>query len=280
MKLVLFFRLAALACIGAVGTGQVSACQCGASFHGKNNWEIAKLEEKGSAVIFEGTPLRFETQWRLLGTSDGEWIPATNPFAGPNEWPRMLVTFRVEKAYKGDFGPEIQVKTGLGGGDCAAVFATGVNYLVFGSRSAAGDLVVSMCSPGGWMGSSAAATELRYLRKESPVAKDLVPPRPWTSDEYAAQEGQRQREFEQSVKRYAAVTGKICGTVAADETTDKNSGILSFLSTAGYSPVEHPWPTSIRTAPFAHRNWAPGNTICFSHEVRVMASLPRFTTQE
>jgi hypothetical protein len=46
-----------------------------------------------------------------------------------------------------------------------------------------------MCSPGGWIGVSSVATELRYLRNERPVPSDLAPHKPWSAKEFAAQEG-------------------------------------------------------------------------------------------
>ena len=41
-------------------------------------------------------------------------------------------------------------------------------------------------------------------------------------------------------KRYATATGKICGTVLAEKAKDGNTGVLSFLSTAGDSPRVRP----------------------------------------
>jgi hypothetical protein len=240
VRVLFVLRLALIACVAAISTGQASACGCGRNFHGKNALEEAKLEANGATVIFEGTPERFELQWDVLDAKEGELIPAEDSGAKRAQWLRMLVTFRVQKAYKGELGPEIQIHTGLGGGDCGAVFAPGLTYLVFAGGPSASDLGVSMCSPGGWIGASTVATELRYLRKERPIASDLVPSRPLTPKEYAAQEGQRHRDFEEFQKQYGAATGKICGNVQAEKSKDAYLGSLSFLSTAGYSPVEHP----------------------------------------
>lgn len=204
------------------------------------SWPSKK--RKDPPAIFEGTPERFELQWSLLDAKEGEWIPTAAESAAPSsdQWPRMLVTFRLQRAYKGDLGPKIQIKTGLGGGDCGAVFAPGLTYLVFAGGSTPNGLQVSMCSPGGWIGGSRSAVELRYLRKEHPIASDLALIKRWTDKDYAAQEEQRRREFEEDRKRYEMATGKICGTVVVDKTKDGNTGILSFLSTTGYSPIEHP----------------------------------------
>jgi hypothetical protein len=254
----LFLKMAAVACIAAIATGQASACKCGSNFHGKNTWELAKLEADGTSVIFEGMPERFEVQWNVLNAKEGELISSEDSADKYSHLPGMLVTFRVQRAYKGELGPEIQIKTGLGGGDCGAVFAPGLTYLVFASGPGVADLGVSMCSPGGWIGSQSVATELRYLRKERPLAGDLVPLRPWTAAEYAAQEGQRQRDFEDNQKRYAAVTGKICGNLTAEKLKDGNTGLLSFLSTAGYSPIEHPTANVNHNGSFCSGRLGPG----------------------
>lgn len=237
MRLLFLVKLAAVACIATIATGQASACQCGPSIYGKNSWEVAKLEAKGAIVVFEGTREHFEMQWSLLNAKEGELIPPDTLGATRNNRAGILLTFRVQRAYQGDLGPEVQLSTGLGGGDCGAQFVPGLTYLVCAYGPTLGELGVSMCSPGRWIGDSSVAADLRYLRHERPSASDLVPSRRLTAKE---QKEQRQRYFEEFKKRYAAVTGKIRGTVIAGNTRDANAGAISFLSTAGYSPVEHP----------------------------------------
>ena len=85
-----------------------------------------------------------------------------------------------------------------------------------------------MC-PGGWIGNANRAVELRYLSKERPVASDLAPPRRGNPNST-----QRSRKKESATtrnkKRYAAVTGEICGKVVAENAKDGNAGVISFLS--------------------------------------------------
>ena len=251
-------RIAVVGCAVLTTIGQASACKCSSGFHGKNRWEMAKQEETGSTVIFEGTPERFDLQWDFLNVKPGEWIPTENQAVKPDEWPRMRVNFRVQRLYKGEARPEIQIITGLGGGDCAAIFAPGLSFLVFASGSPKGDLWVSMCSPGGWVGNSSVDTELRYLRKERPIARDLEAVRPLTAEECTTQEEKRRHDFEEYQRRYAAVTGKICGTVAAEKTRGGNTGMVSFLSLAGYSPVAHPTATVNADRSFCSQPLGPG----------------------
>lgn len=232
--------MAGLACILGITTTQASAWQC-SGIHGKNAWEIAKLETESAAVIFEGTPEHFDFQWSVLTAKPGELISSSNFQTSRDDGPRMIVTFRVQRAYKGHLGSKIQISTGLGGGDCGALFAPGLTYLVYGSQTLHG-LNMSRCSPGGWVGGGGnVGSELRYLRKGRPTSADLVPLRPWAVKEWANQDKQRQRSWDEIKKRYAAATGSICGTVIREDTKkDEPAGIVSFLSDEGYSPFDHP----------------------------------------
>jgi hypothetical protein len=258
MGLLHFLRLAAIVSLGTIGAGQIFACKCSSSFYGNKPLEVAKLEAEGSTAIFEGTPERFEFQWSLLHAKEGALISAGTPGAGSDEWPRMLVTFLVRRAYKGDLGREVQISTGLGGGDCGAVFAPGLTYLVYAGGKGPRELSVSICSPGGWIGNSTVETDLRYLRKERAIASDLAPDRRWTPAESADHEERRHRDFEEFQKRYGAVTGKICGTVIGEKTSDSRAGTISFLSTAGYSPVDRPTAVVNPDGSFCSNRLGPG----------------------
>jgi len=119
-----------------------------------------------------------------------------------------------------------------------------------------------MCSPGGWIGGDEVATQLRYLRKEQPVASDLIPWKRQTpaeyAAEYAAQEEQRHRDSEEFQKRYAEVTGKICGTTLEEKPDDSTLGLVEFLSTEGYSPIQHPTAEVNRDGSFCSGRLGPG----------------------
>jgi hypothetical protein len=64
-------------------------------------------------------------------------------------------------------------------------------------------------------------------------------PLPGTED-FAAQQAQWQRDSEEFRQRYAAVTGRICGTVTAEETLDDRPGMLYFLPAAASWPFADP----------------------------------------
>ena len=201
---------------------------------GRTAWEVAKFKADGSPVIFEGTPMRSELQWAVLTARVGELIPSDLSSFKPtdNNYPEMVITFKVNRAYKGEIGPTVQLRTGLGGGDCGARYAPGLEYLVYTGGPDTDHLRVSMCSPGGWLNDSEVATDLRYLRKERPTATDLARIESW-----AEQEQLRNRNFQESHARYVRAAGRICGTIIHSSPMDEPGGSIAFLSTAGYSPV-------------------------------------------
>ena len=258
MKLIFLLRLAAVACVMTIAADQTFACRCGSSFHGKNAQEVAKLRAQGATAVFEGTPEHIEMQWRLLSAKEGDLIPANLMEGTMSNGPRMVVTFRVQRTYKGDLRQEVQIGTGLGGGDCGARFAPGLTYLVYAFGPNLRELSVSLCSPGGWIGSSDVAADLRYLRNERPISGDLAPDRHLTAEESAEQKQQRERDYEELKRRYATVTGSICGTVILENTRDTKDGTVSFLSTKGYSPVEHPTAEVKQDGSFCSDRLGPG----------------------
>jgi len=180
--------------------------------------------------------VRFELNWKLLSAKDGDLIPA-DMYSDPANLPGMVVTFRIQRVYKGNMGSEVQFHTGIGGGDCAAIYSPGLNYLVFAYGSSRNQLGVSMCSPGGWIGNEKVETELRYLRNEHPTPKDLEQTGWWWTKPNATQIQERwKRAAEDGRKRYDAATGRICGLVTRPHSEDELRGAIAFLSTQGSYP--------------------------------------------
>ncbi len=97
-----------------------------------------------------------------------------------------------------------------------------------------------------------------HLRNERPISADLAPLKRWTTEESAGQEKQRQRNFEELKKRYAAVAGSICGTVIREGAKDEPLGSISFLPTEGYSPVDHPITQVNQDGSFCSERLGPG----------------------
>jgi hypothetical protein len=206
----------------AIAATHASACKC-SGVHGRTAWETAGREAQSSRAIFEGTPVRFAMQWNLLSAKSGDLVRA-DFLERSNDWPRMMLTFLVKRVYKGNLGTEVQVRTGMGGGDCGARFETGLNYLVYAYGPSPAELGVDMCSPGGWLGSNYIAPELRQLRKEPPLVDDLAPVDYWTPAAVA----RRDREREEFLGRYTAATRQICGRVSPGAAIDGERGACRF----------------------------------------------------
>lgn len=259
MRIEVVIRLVA-AVILCIASAEVAlACQCGGGLREKNAWENMRKAVDGYGVVFEGTPTKFELRWNLLDAKEGELI-ATDAFLAPSleRQPEMVITFRVAKTYKGNLGPDVQVHTGLGGGDCGAVYMPGLNYLVYTGGPGLDRLDVSMCSPGGWLESTEVATDLRYLRKERPISADLVPIMRWSQAGYDKQQKEQQRRLAESRRKLDAATGRICGMLIHSDSKDDGEGSIAFLSTLGYSPNDPPYGEVNEDGTFCSRNLGPG----------------------
>lgn len=235
------------------------ACSCGVSARGQNAWENAKELAQGSGAVFEGTPVHFDLKWDLLTAKAGQLVLIqTFSAADLQRTAEMVIAFRVERAYKGNIGSELQVSTGLGGGDCGATYQTGLDYLVYASGPSPDQLGVSMCSPGGWMGDRKEGANLRYLRHEPPIAEDLRITRPWWTRPNAAQiQEQSTRDAQERQRFYAAATGRICGTIVGLK--EGLRGSIAFLSTQGYSPVANIDGGINKDGSFCSPNLGPGS---------------------
>jgi hypothetical protein len=243
-------KLSAIACVVTFAPVRLFACTC-AGIHGKNAWERSQKQVQASAVVFEGILERSELQWSIDSSEN------------PSNWSRIRLTFRVNRAYKGDLSPETVLTTGLGGGDCGATFSPGLIYLVYGGGPSPGGLGVNMCSPGGWIEESTVAPDLRYLRKQPPIASDLELGRILSGKELEAFEKRQQRDLEENEKRRVAATGSICGTVVPEKTKDASGGVISLLSVAGFSPVEHPMANVNPDGSFCSGRLGPGKYYVF-----------------
>ena len=125
-------KLVAAIILAAIAGPYASACKCG-GIRGRTAWETAEKEARSSLAIFEGTPERFAVQSDILSAKPGDMVPADadDQAARSAGFPHLVITFRVKRVYQGDLGPQVQVRTGVGGGDCGAAYQTGMDYLVY-----------------------------------------------------------------------------------------------------------------------------------------------------
>jgi len=129
---------------------------------GKSSWEVVA---GGGPVYrnFRGTPVRLECSG-VCWMRKRELIPAAENFWVDREsGPRMLVKHFGCIEPTREPGTGNPIKTGLGGEIVERYSAPGLIFCVHSGPSAS-DLGVSMCSPGGWIGSRSVATELRTLK--------------------------------------------------------------------------------------------------------------------
>lgn len=197
-----------------------------------------------------------------MTAKEGELIPADIFSAKDFREPYMVITFRANRVYKGNIGSEVQLYTGLGGGDCAANYVPGLNYLVYSSGPNVNELRVSMCSPGGWIEGNIegdeVAADLRYLRKERPTSTDLAPIKRSSQPDSAKGEAKRKRGYGEWRKKYEAATGRICGTLVHRDPKEEGEGSIAFLSTLGYSPILPPYAERAEDGSFCSPNLGPG----------------------
>jgi len=244
----------ALVCGLGVGASHGFACTCG-GVHARTAWETAEKEAQISNAIFEATPERFAVQWNLLSSKSGGLVrldPFGSELASKN-WPRMLVTFRVKRVYKGNVGVTVHLWTGLGGGDCGAQYYPGLDYLVYASAANSTEMSASLCSPSGWLGSNFLSTELRYLRKEPPTPRDVHV----SGFIYRIPSDVGTPEREQHLKRFAAATGQICGVIIPNNAGDRVRRI-AFLPAIGYSPYSYAEVDVGRDGKFCSDRLGPG----------------------
>jgi hypothetical protein len=108
----------------------------------------------------------FEVHAVFVGT-----VQDISPVEGQTEdgdiFPRRLVRFSIERAFKGVQGTSVHVFTGLGGGDCGFDFKTRGQYVVYAHRTRDGSLGASICSRTRPV--AKADEDLRFLETIPPV---------------------------------------------------------------------------------------------------------------
>ncbi len=251
--------LLALAWISVVAQA-ASGCTCINTWgSGNSPLESAKKDAFAAAAIFEGEPERIELRWSLLKAKEEDLIPADlfNQDAEDGGEPVVVVTFRVLRAYKGDLHSQVQIVTGLGGGDCGRVFNPGLTYLVFaysGQTQSPSELTVGLCEPGGWIGDPRAAAALRYLRNETPTRDDT---HTWIGLKQEQLEAQEKLAATEASQQFESITGELCGRV--DSPIPKESfDEVSLISTRAVTASEHPFVKIQKDGSFCTPRVPPG----------------------
>lgn len=137
----------------ALASPAANACTCAAP--------RSPCEAYGTAAaVFVGT---------VAGEREIEQSQSTNP--AELDWNPVKYKFSVEQAYEGVHGTQIEVFTGLGGGDCGFPFQPGRRYLVYAYRKKE-KLVTSSCSRTSLF--EAAKEDVAFLSTLSSAAPDVT----------------------------------------------------------------------------------------------------------
>jgi putative intracellular protease/amidase len=184
----------------------VVACKCVLPPKGLTARDLAIWNASGGGdAIFEGRVELVEWKWTLMEAKVGDLIPADLE-QGP---PFMQVSLGVSRSYRGVQDKNIQVRTGLGGGDCGFDFEVGKQYLVYASADETGQLSTDICSGTALLEES--QTSLSYLRGE-PITTENA-------------EGDT-----------ATAKGKLCGRVVRAGLNFADSQVF-FLRVGNKSPI-------------------------------------------
>jgi Carboxypeptidase regulatory-like domain len=117
----------ALAWFATLSVGNVNACSCAGAGSPCESYG-------GATAVFVGTVIGYR-----------ENRPPKDVTRREVDWSPRIFKFSVEQTYLGVDGPEIEVSTGTGGGDCGYEFKNGQRYLVYAYRYT-DRLTTSICS--------------------------------------------------------------------------------------------------------------------------------------
>ncbi len=201
----------------------VVACKCVSPPTGLTARDLARWNASGGGdAIFEGRVELVEWKWTLMEAKVGDLIPADLE-QGP---PFMQVSLGVSRSYRGVQDKNIQVRTGLGGGDCGFDFEVGKQYLVFASKDESGRLSTGICDGTTLLEERQAS--LSYLRGEPVTSGNTALP-----------------------------TGKLCGRVVRAGLNSADSQVL-LLRVGSKSPIPNDEAELGRDGSFCAADVIPG----------------------
>ena|SRR6267154_6272059 len=148
--------------------GSVVACTCARPQPGA---VLADAIRKAD-VVFEGKVQSVDLKWNLLSAQPGEVVPADLEDGGP----AMQVSFQLLRKYSETEQKHLQLRTGLGGGDCGFPFEVGETYLVDAHKDESGDLSTGICSQTGLLADR--QVEVAYLRGDPEIPETTARSQP------------------------------------------------------------------------------------------------------
>lgn len=136
---------AALAIALALVPGLSSACSCMPPGSVQEEQARSTRVFVGRVTHTEERSAEVENGWLASAI---QWIKGLFGAPPPRDtqyYPHILVTFYVLETFKGSSVSEVQLSTGMGGGDCGYPFETGKTYVVY-AHGVEGDLGAGICS--------------------------------------------------------------------------------------------------------------------------------------
>ena len=137
--------LAALALALACLPGVASACSCVPPGSVQEETDRSTRVFVGRVTHTEERSAKMENGWLASAILWIKGLFGASPPPDHQYYPHMLVTFEVIEWFKGQAAPDVELHTGMGGGDCGYFFETGMTYVVY-AHGIDGDLGASICS--------------------------------------------------------------------------------------------------------------------------------------
>jgi hypothetical protein len=137
--------LAALVLVLAFVPGGASACSCVPPGSVQEETARSTRAFAGRVTNIEERSQEMYSGWL---SSAIQWIKGLFGVPAPPDhqfYPHMLVTFQILETFKGPKASDVQLSTGMGGGDCGYLFETGKTYVVY-AHGVEGDLGAGICS--------------------------------------------------------------------------------------------------------------------------------------
>jgi hypothetical protein len=222
-----FFALFFLSLVGAPSS--VLACTCarlpppGADVA----LSLAQRTPNKDEAIFEGTVSNAQLKGSLFDAKVGDLISADLD----GDSPFMLVSFDVSRSYSGQQEKKVELRTGMGGGDCGYPFEVGKQYLVYAGKDESGQLSTGICSGTGLLEDRQA--DIASLRGDPVIQTD--PP-----------------------EHRASAPTRLCGHVVKSSQASATEHRLMLISVGDKSPVPKDEAQVNDDGSFCASNVSPG----------------------
>jgi hypothetical protein len=137
----------------------------GAIFVGFAALAVAADSALACSCMQSGPPCQayFTSDAVFVGTVQGISIKKVPEPAIDRDIDRKFVRFAIDGMTRGVQGPQVELWTGMGGGDCGFDFKQGERYVVYASRHPDGALSTGICSRTRKASDAEAAEDLRYI---------------------------------------------------------------------------------------------------------------------